>query len=74
MQQKDNTHKDIPGNPSTTKASYYKLNDRSNGNPLRVLSEFDWKFWKYNGYVIVKNAISKEQAKSTADFLWEFFP
>tara|TARA_B100002003_G_scaffold108581_1_gene100680 strand:- start:80 stop:1024 length:945 start_codon:yes stop_codon:yes gene_type:complete len=72
MQQKDNTHKDIPGNPSTTKASYYKLNDRSNGNPLRVLSESDWKFWKYNGYVIVKNAISKEQAKSTADFLWEF--
>jgi hypothetical protein len=68
----DNAHKEIPGNPSVAKSSKQKLNDRSNGEPLRVLSEEDWNFWLYNGYVVIKNAISKEQAKRTADFLWEF--
>jgi len=68
----NNAHKDIPGNPSTAKSSVEKLNDRSNGQPLRVLSEEDFNFWKYNGYVIIKNAVSREQAKRTADFLWEF--
>lgn len=67
-----NAHKDIPGNPSTAKSSKTKLNDRSNGKPLKVLSEADWEFWVTNGYVVIKNAISREQAKKTADFLWEF--
>lgn len=67
-----NAHKDIPGNPSTAKSSKTKLNDRSNGKPLKVLSEADWEFWITNGYVVVKNAISKKQAQQTADFLWEF--
>ena len=48
------------------------LSDRSNGMPLRVLSEADWTFWKENGYVVVKNAVSREQAQQTANFLWEF--
>lgn len=68
----DNAHKEIPGNPSVAKSSTVKLNDRSNGQPLRVLSEDDWNFWRHNGYIVVKNAISKEQAQKTADFLWEF--
>ena len=68
----DNAHKDIPGNPSTAKSSAVKLNDRSNGKPLKVLSEEDWQFWVHNGYVVIKNAVAKEQAKATADFLWEF--
>jgi hypothetical protein len=68
----DNAHKDIPGNPSVAKSSKFKLNDRSNGKPLRVLSEEDWQFWINNGYIVIKNAVSREQAKSTADFLWEF--
>jgi ectoine hydroxylase-related dioxygenase (phytanoyl-CoA dioxygenase family) len=68
----DNAHKEIPGNPSVAKSSAVKLNDRSNGKPLRVLSEEDWNFWRHNGYIVVKNAISKEQAQKTADFLWEF--
>lgn len=67
-----NAHKDIPGNPSTAKSSHVKLNDRSNGRPLRVLSEADWAFWTHNGYVVVKAAISREQAEQTARFLWEF--
>ena len=67
-----NAHKDIPGNPSTAKSSAIQLNDRSNGKPLRVLSEDDWHFWKHNGYVVIKQAVSKEQAAATASFLWEF--
>jgi hypothetical protein len=39
---------------------------------LRILSEEDWAFWVYNGYVVVKNAVPREQALRTADFLWEF--
>ncbi|MEM9324275.1 MAG: phytanoyl-CoA dioxygenase family protein [Bacteroidota bacterium] len=65
-------HKEIPGNPSTATSSKIKLSDRSNGKPLRVLSEEDWKFWIHNGYVVVKNAVPREQALKTADFLWEF--
>ena len=68
----DNAHKDIPGNPSTAKSSNYMLNDRSNGIPLKVMSEEDWTFWINNGYIVIKNAITKEQAKRTADLIWEF--
>ncbi|MGZ5220340.1 MAG: phytanoyl-CoA dioxygenase family protein, partial [Chitinophagaceae bacterium] len=67
-----NAHKEIPGNPSVAKSSQHKLNDRSNGKPLRVLSEEDWQFWITNGYIVIKNAIPAAQAKATADFLWEF--
>jgi hypothetical protein len=67
-----NAHKEIPGNPSTAKSSQFKLNDRSNGEPLRVLSEDDWQFWITNGYVIIKNAVPKEQVKKLADYLWQY--
>ena len=65
-------HKEIPGNPSTATSSSIKLSDRSNGKPLRVLSEEDWDFWIHNGYVVIKKAVSTKQAVKTADFLWEF--
>src|SRR5215470_1511172 len=68
----NSAHKDIPGNPSTAKSSTVKLSDRSNGKPLRVLSEDDWKFWIHNGYVVIKNAVPKENAERLAKFLWEF--
>jgi hypothetical protein len=67
-----NAHKDIPGNPSTAKSSAVKLNDRSNGKPLRMLSEDDWKFWIENGYIVIKNVVPKEQVERLANFLWEF--
>jgi len=67
-----NAHKDIPGNPSTAKSSKIKLNDRSDGMPLRLLSEEDWKFWITNGYIVIKNAVPKEQVERLANFLWEF--
>ena len=65
-------HKEIPGNPSTATSSVLKLNDRSNRKELKVLSEEDWAFWVENGYVVIKNAVPKEQAAKTAEFLWEF--
>jgi hypothetical protein len=80
MMQQDNpkvamankAHEAIPGNPSTATSSKQRLNDRSNGQPLRVLTEADWQFWTHNGYIVLKNAVPKEQAAATAQFLWEF--
>ena len=68
----NNAHKEIPGNPSTATSSQSRLRESLDGQPLQVLSEADWLFWRDNGYVIVKNAVSKEQAARTAHFLWEF--
>jgi ectoine hydroxylase-related dioxygenase (phytanoyl-CoA dioxygenase family) len=65
-------HEEIPGNPSTATSSKVKLNDRSNGKTLRILSEDDWNFWIHNGYIVIKNAVPKEQAEASARFLWEF--
>lgn len=66
-------HKDIPGNPSTATSSKIQLRKSlEEGGTLRVLNEADWHFWMENGYVIVKNAVPREQALATADFLWEF--
>ncbi len=70
-----NAHKDIPGNPSTATSSKLSLSDRSGNDadqPLRVLSEADWKFWKENGYIVIKQAVPRQQAERLANFLWEF--
>ncbi|MEL0073934.1 MAG: phytanoyl-CoA dioxygenase family protein [Flavobacteriaceae bacterium] len=68
----ENTHKEIPGNPSTAKSSKLALRTEADADNLRVLSIEDWQFWLRNGYIVIKNAISREQAQKTADFLWEF--
>ena len=67
-----NQQLDIPGNPSVAKSAVDKLNDGTSGRPLRALTEEEFQFWKYNGYVVIKGAISKEQAQQTADAVWEF--
>jgi len=67
-----NAHKEIPGNPSTAKSSTLQLNTRENGETLRVLTEEQWNFWIQKGYIVIKNAISREQAGETAAFLWTF--
>ncbi len=66
------THKDIPGNPSTASSSAIRLNDRSNGKSLRVLSDADWKFWIQNGYIVVKHAVPKVNCDRLVELLWEF--
>ncbi len=68
----ENAHKEIPGNPSTAKSSKLALRTEADADNLRVLSIADWQFWLRNGYIVIKNAISREQAQKTADFLWEF--
>ena len=68
----DNQHRDIPGNPSTAKSSSQRLRTHATADTLRVLSLDDWHFWRENGYVVVKQAVPREQARRTADFLWEF--
>lgn len=65
-------HKEIPGNPSVATSSKVKLSDRSNGEKLRVLTEEEWAFWIHNGYVVVKNAVPREQAEVLANYLWEY--
>lgn len=71
--QTNTAHKDIPGNPSTATSSSIALRKSiAGGPPLRVLSEQDWSFWLENGYVIIRNAVPREQAAETAAFLWEF--
>jgi ectoine hydroxylase-related dioxygenase (phytanoyl-CoA dioxygenase family) len=67
-----NAHKDIPGNPSVAKSSIHKLNDRSNGEPLRLLTDEQWDFWTTNGYIVIKKAIPIENAERLANFIWEF--
>ena len=68
----NNAHKDIPGNPSTAKSSAIRLNDRSNGKPLKILSEADWTFWLENGYIVIPEAVPRDQVDRLASFLWEF--
>ena len=68
----DNQHKEIPGNPSTAKSSEQKLRTHATSDSLRVLTMDQWSFWVENGYVVIKNAISKDQAMKTAEFIWEF--
>jgi Phytanoyl-CoA dioxygenase (PhyH) len=69
---KNDAHKEIPGNPSVATSSKVKLCNRENGEKLRVLSEEDWQFWQHNGYVVIKNAVPKEQAEKLANYLWEY--
>ena len=69
---KYSSHEDIPGNPSVAKTSEVKLRTHAENNSLRVLTMDQWNFWIENGYVVIKNAISKQQAAKTASFLWKF--
>jgi ectoine hydroxylase-related dioxygenase (phytanoyl-CoA dioxygenase family) len=68
----NNQHKDIPGNPSTAKSSNLILRTEATEDSLRVLTLEQWSFWKEQGYVVIKNAVPREQAEQTAIFLWEF--
>jgi ectoine hydroxylase-related dioxygenase (phytanoyl-CoA dioxygenase family) len=69
---RENAHKDIPGNPSTSANSSVRLREEIGTAPLRVLSADDWAFWKHNGYVVVKRAVSRENTERLAALLWEF--
>ncbi|MFK7892453.1 MAG: phytanoyl-CoA dioxygenase family protein [Granulosicoccus sp.] len=55
-----------------TTRSDVQLRDIKKQLPLRVLSEEDWAHWTSQGFVIVKNVISRERASDLVDVLWEF--
>ncbi|PKB18303.1 phytanoyl-CoA dioxygenase family protein [Flavobacterium sp. 5] len=38
----------------------------------KVLSDQDLKFWNKNGYIIIKNAISKKDCEETQQAIWDF--
>ncbi len=48
--------------------------DFSNNNDVQeqVLNTEDLKFWEKNGYIIVKNAVSKEDCNAAKNAIWEF--
>ena len=68
----DNQHRKIPGNPTTAKSSQIRLRTEATEDTLQILSMEDWNFWLDNGYIVIKEAVSRSQAQATADFLWEF--
>jgi hypothetical protein len=39
---------------------------------FKVLSAADWDHWVKEGFVVIKNAVPKEQAKKLAAYLWEY--
>ncbi|WP_316633923.1 phytanoyl-CoA dioxygenase family protein [uncultured Flavobacterium sp.] len=47
-------------------------NTESENFTEEVLSEEDLQFWNKNGYVIVKNAISKKDCEDTQQAIWEY--
>lgn len=61
-----------PGNPTVSYTSRFQLNQRLHNEPLQILSEEDWAFWKTNGYVIVKDVVPKENIDDAVALLWEF--
>ena len=57
--------------PVSSKATT-QLQDIRKSLPLRALSDADWQHWITKGYVIVRAAISAEQANRLVALLWEF--
>lgn len=61
-----------PGNAGVSYELQREFNKRENGEPLRVLTERDWTFWKENGYIIISHAVPDENVKEARELLWEF--
>jgi hypothetical protein len=49
-----------------------QLKDIRKTLPLRVLSEADWQHWITRGYVIVRQAVPKENVERLVETLWRF--
>lgn len=59
-------------NRSTVGQQAFRLNDRSNGRPLRVMSEDDWTFWRDNGYIVIKQAVERDTVERLEQLVWQF--
>jgi len=61
-----------PGNPTLAYTRMEQLRDIQKKLPLRVLSADDFAHWQRYGYVVIKQAVPREQVERTVDFLWQF--
>jgi len=61
-----------PGNASIGYYRQISFNQRPNNEPLRILTEEDWRNWNEKGYVIVPNAVPSENISNLLDTIWEF--
>ncbi|HEY0679303.1 MAG TPA: phytanoyl-CoA dioxygenase family protein [Chitinophagaceae bacterium] len=43
-----------------------------NQNPEKILTEQDLEFWNNNGYIIIREAVSKEDCETTIDVIYDF--
>ncbi len=48
----------------------FGISDRR--QPLRVLSEADREQWEHEGYILLPNAVPRENVEAAVDLLWEF--
>lgn len=65
-------YKEQPGNASIGYYRKLSFNQRQPGDPLRVLTEEDWKQWREKGYVIVPKAVPQENIDRLVDLIWKF--
>lgn len=56
----------------TTTLVQTQLNEIQKTKPLRVLSEADWEHWTRKGYVIVRQAVPRENVERLVQLLFEF--
>ena len=70
----DSIGKDSIGerNVSTVGRQGFRLSHRSDQKPLRVLSEDDWRFWRDNGYIVIKQAVEADKIARLEALVWEF--
>jgi len=61
-----------PGNATVGYECRKQLNQRTDNDPLRILSEENWTFWKENGYIIIPDAVPQKNVRAVTDLLWEF--
>lgn len=61
-----------PGNASIGYYRQISFNQRLHNEPLRVLSETDWKNWNEKGYVLIRNVVPQKNIDNLVNTIWEF--
>jgi ectoine hydroxylase-related dioxygenase (phytanoyl-CoA dioxygenase family) len=67
----------VAGMPDSAKVSQFNnalngTNRTAANNIKKVLTADDWAFWEQNGYLIIRNAVSKENCEKTIEALCNF--
>lgn len=53
-------------------AERIRSKQRPDGEPLRVLNEENWSFWRENGYLHLQNVVPAKLINPVIDLIWEF--